>query len=459
MAHVGSRASPALPGCGASVVDNELDLRRLRHMASLFAHSRLKLWMWIVIIAAGSMILLCLPVLGWWCCVRRQRAKKKSLPSPILAATRKVTIRRGRMVSSSRYLSLTGSKFGLGQFLNVEEKDQGERSRSRSKSPFTWWLSTMQDRSQSRQSHMSSQRQMHEAYSHCYQKPEPAFHNHHARKESTTSNYSLPSIINGRELAEDARVNPLRAAESPSGPHSPKHVNFSRAFSPLHQSTLRSTSTPNVLSQIVESSPRHSTVSKPPSLISASEVVSRHQGAINAKEVVRDEVSASMPYPTTPLRTLQASRSVPDHLLQNVSGPNMRSRFSFATNTSVSLYSDDAPRTPFVFSTSHLPANPRSGPFPQARPYGQEKIPVSPPVPSLSQMSVPSTVLSVSDKQALREKTQVENRPAEAPDEDAADPQALAYWRSRPDLQPVRQTSKKGNVLRKKSIRRAEIAS
>src|SRR3954469_7848907 len=102
-------------------------------MASLLNHSRLKLWVWVVIIAVGSIVLLSLLFLGVWCWARRRRARRKPLPSPVLAATRKVTIRRGRMVSSSRYLSLTGSKFGLGQFMNMEEKDQGDKSRSRSR--------------------------------------------------------------------------------------------------------------------------------------------------------------------------------------------------------------------------------------------------------------------------------------------------------------------------------------
>src|SRR5450755_1829676 len=105
-------------------------------MASLFTHSRLKLWIWIVIIAAGSIALLSILILGWWWYARRKRTRGKSLPSPVLAPTRKVTIRRGRMVSSSRYLSLTGSKFGLGQFVNAEEKEFGDKSRGRSKSPF-----------------------------------------------------------------------------------------------------------------------------------------------------------------------------------------------------------------------------------------------------------------------------------------------------------------------------------
>jgi hypothetical protein len=403
-------------------------------MASLFTHSRLKLWVWIVIIVAGSIISLCLLLMGWWCCTRRNRPRRRNGSSPVLAPTRKVTIRRGRMVTSSRYLSLTGSKFGLGQFMNMEEEDQGEKGRSRSKSPFMLWLSTVQDRSQSRQSHMSSQPQMDEVQGQYYQKPEPAFHNRHEHKESAGSDYSLPSIINARELAEDARVNPLQPGLSSGSPHSSRYVNFSRAFSPLHQSTLTFTSAPKVLSQIVESSPRHSSTSK-------------HLSVISTREAVEEDVSASMAHPAPALRPLQISRSVPDNLLRRSSGLNMSSRFSFTTETSLSLSAVDLSRTHSVPQISHLPASPRSGPLPRGRLYSEEST------PSLN------TVRSMPEKQRSSEINEVDDRQGGSTEDASSSTHSMPYWESRPDLQPVRKLSKKGNVLRKKSIRRAEIVS
>jgi len=52
------------------------------------------------------------------------------------------------------------------------------------------------------------------------------------------------------------------------------------------------------------------------------------------------------------------------------------------------------------------------------------------------------------------------NNPRNSSTKDASsNAHSVAYWKSRPDLQPVLKLGKKGNVLKKKSIRRAEVAS
>ena len=359
------------------------------------------------------------------------------------------------MVSSSRYLSLTGSKFGLGQFMNMEEKDQGDKGRSRSKSPFMWWLSNNQDRCQSRQSYMSSQPQMDEVHNQYHQMPEPAFFNHHTHKESVASDYSLPSIINARELADDARMNSAQADASPDSPHSPRYVNFSRAFSPLHQSTLMSTSTPNkVLSQIVETSPRDSAASKQPSMVSMREVM----------VVENENISAppSMPphLPVPALRSLQTSPSPPpEPFVRRYSGQNMTPRFSFTTKTSsLSLSTVDQSRTPSVPAVSHLPASPRSGPLPCWRPQPGEGM----PSPNAAVRSISSAEMQHPSPEilSLHDDNKENNNPRNSSTKDASsDTHSVAYWRSRPDLQPVLKLNKKGNVLKKKSIQRAEIVS
>lgn len=66
---------------------------------------------------------------------------------------RRVTVRRGRVVPSSRYLSLTGSRFGLNAF-NLDVEDTTPRSDRRSKSPFEWW-NHVRNRSASQESHHS----------------------------------------------------------------------------------------------------------------------------------------------------------------------------------------------------------------------------------------------------------------------------------------------------------------
>jgi hypothetical protein len=351
-------------------------------------------------------------------------------------------------------LSLTGSKFGLGQFMNMEEKDQGDKGRSRSKSPFMWWLANNLDRSQSRQSYMSSQPQMDEVHNQYYQKPEPAFANHHAHKGSVASDYSLPSIINARELADDARMNSAQAGASPNSPHSPRYVNFSRAFSPLHQSTLVSTSAPNkVLSQIVETSPRDSAASKQPSMVSMREVV-----VIENENISAPPMPPHLPLPA--LRSLQPSPSPPpEPFVTRYSGQNMTSRSSFTTKTSLSLSTVDQSRTPSVPAVSHLPASPRSGPLPCWSPQPWEGMP-----------SLNAAVRSVSSPETQHPSPEIlsqydddnkeNNNPRNSSTKDASsNAHSVAYWRSRPDLQPVLKLSKKGNVLKKKSIQRAEIVS
>jgi len=65
----------------------------------------------------------------------------------------------------------------------------------------------------------------------------------------------------------------------------------------------------------------------------------------------------------------------------------------------------------------------------------------------------------VSEELPIRETELVESRRSGSVKDDPPHAQSMAYWESRPDLQPVRKLSKKGNVLRKKSVRRAEIVS
>jgi hypothetical protein len=331
--------------------------------------------------------------------------------------------------------------------MNTEEKDQAEKRSSRSRSPFMWWVSTMQDRSQSGPSRMSSYSHMEEAQSQYYQKPEPAFFHRHTHKESAASDYSLPSIINGRELAEDARVNPLAAGRGPTSPYSSRNINFSRAFSPRHQSTLTSTSASKVLSQIVESSPRDSCASKSPSIskspsVSNSPSVSKSPGVISKRELIGGDVSAPVPQASPALPSPHPAHSVPDSLRRS-SGLNMVSRFSSTTDISPSLSTVDLSRAPPVPQSSHLPASPRSTPPPRVRRYLEESVPS------------PHTVASMSPKQPSSEISETDQQQIDS----TQDTSSMAYWGSRPDLQPVRKLSKKGNVLRKKSIRRAEIVS
>ncbi len=502
-----------------ALVDAGLDLSRLWdagiivtkiNMATLLSHTPVPLWAWIVIIASGSIILLAMSATLWWCCTRPNWRREATLPNPVLAPTRKVTIRRGRLVDSSRRVSLTGSKFGVGQFKTLEEKDQ---ETARSRSPFMWWLSNVQDRSQSRQSQRSDQPQMEDMTTSMLRRPEPAFHGHHEHKESMASDYSLPSIINGKELAEDAcrYDGSQRSPTSPTSPTSPRnsigYVNFSRAFSPLNQSTVMSPNTSKVLSQIIETSPRHSMDSKPESTISVTELPQTPTFPLLPEK-------AAMP--------LRSSHSVPRHITRTPSVHEVDSRFSFTTDTSVSLSSPPQPAR----STRSLRSVPSERDTRQAlrsnehnassyatRPSRTRSVPdmtqpppyqKSRPHPQNMNTSRPQNAPSVWGSQRSNERIREMNkrysndheesterlremttrysnersRPAvsdrysidqqrpSVSDRYSGDQQrpsskthSVGYWEQRPDLVPVRTPSKKGNVLRKKSLKRAEVVS
>jgi hypothetical protein len=125
----------------------------------------------------------------------------------------------------------------------------------------------------------------------------------------------------------------------------------------------------------------------------------------------------------------------------------MISRFSFTTETSLSLSTAERSRTHSVPNNSHLPARPRSGPFPHGRPCPPEDMPT------------PNSVRCASEKQPVGEIEELDDSPPGSMKDDSPHPQSMVYWESRPDLQPVHKLRKKGNVLRKKSTRRAEIVS
>jgi hypothetical protein len=125
----------------------------------------------------------------------------------------------------------------------------------------------------------------------------------------------------------------------------------------------------------------------------------------------------------------------------------MISRFSFTTETSLSLSTAERSRSHSVPNNSHLPASPRSGPSPHGRPCPPEDMPT------------PNSVRCASEKQPGGEIEELDDSPPGSMRDDSPQPPSMVYWESRPDLQPVRKLGKKGNVLRKKSIRRAEVAS
>ena len=448
-------------------------------MTTLLSQTGIQLWIWIIIIVAGSMIIITIPIIIYVCCAKRKQPKK-DVEEPNLAPMRKVTVRRGRMVSNSRYLSLTGSKFGLNQFMNGSEKeDQSDRGTNRSRSPFMWWAANMQERSHSRQSYASSQQQMSEVAGPSLQRPTPAFRRQHSQQDSGSSDYSLPSIINGRELAENAIL-----SESP-GPDVPtsRYVNFSRSLSPRHQSF----STPKVLSQIMENSPRQSKYgSKHHSLVSVKE--------IGASPPSPDVQAPGHAYTQSPRSTPRASR--------RTSGPLELSRFSFNTETSMATDLSRARRTPEVAPIS-LPKTPRPGrantyqttaftPTYDRRPKLNESHtdptsssePRYPPELQHLRQQSPAALTTLqpgrmhpTPSQASLDRVSRDWSASSASPTTPTSPQmiregyarnlrdravreqAAEYWDQRGEPRPIRRPSKKGKVLRKKSLTRAEMRS
>lgn len=97
---------------------------------SVLDNTSLPLWLWIVVFVVGSLCVVGAIGVVLICMLRRNKRGEQIEDAP----TRKMTVRRGRVVPASHYLSLTGSKFGLNQF-----DDDARANGARSKSPFEWW--------------------------------------------------------------------------------------------------------------------------------------------------------------------------------------------------------------------------------------------------------------------------------------------------------------------------------
>ena len=121
-------------------------------MTTLFDHTGLPLWAYILIISIGSILLLVTVAITLRCWVLRRNAKRHHDPDSLTGGPmRRVTLRRGRVVPTSQHLSLTGSKFGLRQFGMLAENESTMTGR---RSPFEWW-NNMLERSSSRHDQMS----------------------------------------------------------------------------------------------------------------------------------------------------------------------------------------------------------------------------------------------------------------------------------------------------------------
>ncbi|OQV03329.1 hypothetical protein CLAIMM_08381 isoform 1, partial [Cladophialophora immunda] len=210
-------------------------------------------WVYIVIIAVGSTLLLVTLAVALRCWFLRRRAKQQREVDNLTGPLRRVTLRRGRMVPTSQHLSLTGSKFGMRQFGMLADNESAMTGR---KSPFEWWA-TIMDRSQSRQDQMS---QVETAS--IITRPT-------SRATTITARRDLYNSTPVQTPEKSKDVTTTRTWEitipsptpspSPLGPN--RHTNFSRSFSnraPCSPVTQRSQAT---LSRISERSPHQSMIS------------------------------------------------------------------------------------------------------------------------------------------------------------------------------------------------------
>lgn len=368
-------------------------------MASLFDHTPLPLWVWIVIIAVGSLVILGTTAFAIrFCIVRRREADFVDTFGDDDLPQRKVTVRRGRVVEHSRYLSLTGSKFGLNAF-GADDNDAQSRAGARSKSPFEWW-STVKDRSQSRNSQLTLS--VHGDASSIYSgPPSPGLTRMYQRKDFNHSNTSLSSTI------KDASVT---MSETTTEPPPAIVRNFSRSFARPAPYSKFSPRQQQTLSRIEESSPHNSMVSTRQSRIASfiSNKSKRDTKSSTTSSMAHSPAIASL-FPEPPRwSTMNTSMSS----IQDQSTNDLRPPPPIADNGSRLSFGEAAPRTSHASSRASHRETQRSP----------------------SQQSGSVTALP---EQAESEKPNT-------------------YWETRKDLFPVRTTSKKGNVLRKKSLKKTE---
>ncbi|KAK5936609.1 hypothetical protein PMZ80_011137 [Knufia obscura] len=191
-------------------------------MSSLLIKTNLPLWVWIVIIAIGSVVVLgtFAFVLRRWIVRRRQAAFVDTFGDEGLPQ-RKVTVRRGRVVEHSKYLSLTGSKYGLNAF-GTGDGDGNSRAGARSKSPFEWF-STLTDRSQSRISQITQTTTANETPSIYRMLSSPNAQRVYQRRDLNYSSTRVAATNNGDGVT-------VSFIDEPTSP-SPIVRNFSRSFS------------------------------------------------------------------------------------------------------------------------------------------------------------------------------------------------------------------------------------
>jgi hypothetical protein len=412
-------------------------------MTTILSHNgTVPLWGFIVIISVGSVVILGTVFFALRYYIKHHDSDGDSIRNDP-ETVRRVTVRRGRIVPQSHYMSLTGSRFGVGAFDEL-------RSGARSKSPFDWWNNV----------HGRSNSQMSETKK-VNQTPEPIL--------TGDSRIPVPSPLRNASFESmsekpPAYTFPSKPALAHQSPHqSPRTTNFSRPALGMRPSAAASVT--SSLPQIIEASPHQSMISSRQSKQSvfsekASAIVSDvpHSPASLTGFGSRSNAEISS--------TMSREPSFEHHPAVNKQLSQARiPRPSPSINSSRAKSLPRSPRPADGFEsapTSRRPSTNRPTeiridvtPEPDRRP----SLPHSPRRSSSTLNSKRSSTyrgpgdadnttgqLSTASLQALPQLSPTTNH-------------SQAYWESRQDLQPVRRKSQKGNVLRKKSLLRAERTS
>jgi hypothetical protein len=348
-------------------------------MSTLLDKAPFPAWVGIIIIVVGSLSVLLIAALIVRCHFLRRTAKRNS---SVLdqGPMRRMTVRRGRMVPASNYLSLTGSRFGLNQFDDTEMVKSGRRS------PFDWWSNNREKKQYDDTSNM--------------ERAGGSVGDIYGRRDFAQSTSSLTSEKNPSntvQAVEPAFPSPTALPE----PDVNRAASFSRPFSPrmVSSSLMHSRN----LSMIEEASPHASMISSRSNPRKSELSINAADGSFGRFDERRPSNLSLLSTPSTPSR---ASRTP--------SNPEILAPVAYA-GSRASLGEIEIPR------------------------------------PSLSPRSSISRHDSVTDLSQSRQPKQPP-MPASEPSQE--------YWSSRPDLQPIGRTpSKKGKVLRKKSLKRQEVYS
>lgn len=384
-------------------------------MASLLSNSTLPLWACIFIIIVGSLVVVGIGFLAIRCTIiRRRRATFIETFGDENLPQRRVTVRRGRVVPSSNYLSLTGSKFGL-NLLGSEDHDSQSRIGARSRSPFEWW-NTLKDRSQSRNSQVTQMTETSSIWTVPTSPNHPRMYQH---RNMTFSNASLTSTSKDDETSTTISEVP---PESPPAIYKPP-PNFSRSFSNrAHRSGLIPRQL--TLSRIEESSPHVSMISARRSRIASY--------ASNSGKTRTSAVSPLPPSPS-PLRAQFPSLLRNEHQEETFSKSN-------------SIHQDN-----LLALSKHFTVPRQENDLTHDR----NSLSFGDPEPTRISQRTSQTSYDVLSTNFLRQQPSITALPT------STDPdQTSKYWGTESDLRPVQSNNgKKGRVLQKKSLRRSEIVT